>query len=165
MRTLLKVTLFVLLSLVTISSYAANQVPQGCYPENFTFEKGSLILNAKDNKQRLFFLYNISGQAIEVVHYGKQSFFNSNWQTYIGRGLASAFAADEKQYEIACGIRKETKIDQVPCEQVLSICDYARARFELSNQGSYWVAENQSPRRLVYQIRKKGIRFRRLKRR
>ena len=165
MRSFFIASCLLLLSAFTLNSHAARLLPPGCHAGNFSFEKGSLLLNTKDNKQRLFFIYNTTKGNVELAHYGKQTFFNNTWQTYLGKGLVSAFAVDERNYEIACGINKGREIDQVPCENVISVCDFTRARFELSNNGSYWVTENKYSKHLIYELRRKGIRLRRIRRR
>jgi hypothetical protein len=134
----------------------AGTFPPNCEPVNFSFSEQRVLFNTQNPEgQHLYLLFNGGDEEIILSHKNKNTFVDIGWQTTLQPERWSAFAVNEINYPVTCEVDNPT-LAANPC-QALRICELLKAKFALSNQGSYWVAENGGLRLILGQIRKKGI--------
>ena len=69
----------------------------------------------------------------------------------------SAFASDTSDVHFQCFSGDKNDQKQINCREALTICEYPRVKFALSNMGSYWVSTNKPQKQVIRDSIKKGI--------
>jgi hypothetical protein len=147
---------FISLTAGVVLTAQAETFPPNCEPVNSSFSEQRVLFNTQNpGEQHLYLLFNAGKQVINLSYKNKNAFVDIGWQTSLKPGRWSAFAVNEDDYPITCEV-DDSAAAANPC-QALQICQLSKAKFALSNQGSYWVAENGSLREILSQVRKKGI--------
>jgi hypothetical protein len=133
--------------------------PNGCEVSGFAFQQNHLVLNDQD-KQTLFLIENTGQNAIEFEHIETQaeSFMTPKLESKIAPSQWSAFSSDISNFYFKCTTTQDDGSKrQVNCQDVLSVCQYPRAQFPLSNKGSYWVSTNKELSQVIKEAAAKGI--------
>lgn len=154
-------TLFALFAPIACS---ARDFPRGCESVGHQFSQQDLILKPKvaddaKSPQTLYMLKNTSRQTIIVRnHVNKEMIVAPVWEATIYRNRWAAFATNKAITKFQCQSQSRTKKKiAVNCEEVLDVCQYPRAKFSISNFGTYWVTSNQSLSGAIRQASRKGI--------
>lgn len=139
-------------------AHAATELPRGCEKINFQFSAQQLILNEKGG-QSLFLFHNRGVDAIELRRYPiSSSFMGPSLSATLAPDNWGAFASDLPASSFSCRMVKEGKAQgKVNCAEVISVCEYPRAKFALSNMGNYWVSANKTQQAIVTDVANKGI--------
>ncbi len=151
-------TTVALLCGVVTNAPAAGLFPHGCEVSGFGFQDQFVTFN--DTGQQMYFLVeNRSTLNIELERISTTpTFMTPKLQTKISAGEWAAFASDVDNTHFKCGIRnEENNVEQVRCSEVLSICQYPRVRFALSNMGTYWISTNKPQAQIIKESTNKGI--------
>jgi hypothetical protein len=81
-----------------------------------------------------------------------------NYQKILKKGQWSSFAMRAPELRFACMRRSSFGEDVYEnCQQALSICQYARAKFPYANRGTYWSEYNGAQKRVVRDVIKNGV--------
>ena len=135
---------------------AESQFPLGCKISGFGFKDGKLVLKQETAQatQTVYFIHNMAEHAVHL-HYIKDphAFMSPSWSTDISGDNWSAFAPDKDGVTFRCK-SNDSKID---CQEKLEVCQFAKAKFALSNKGDYWVASNKTQDAVVHAAVQKGI--------
>lgn len=135
--------------------------PQGCELSGFGFDDPYVIFNDSGN-QTYFLIQNSATQPIELQRVETEdAFMSPKLKVRMASNNWSAFASDMSNVNFQCflldAIDTENKPKRVNCREVLTLCQYPRAKFALSNRGSYWVSTNKSQQHVIRESIKKGI--------
>jgi hypothetical protein len=133
--------------------------PKGCEVSGFAFQQNHLVLNDQNN-QTLFLIENTGQHPIEFEHIETQaeSFMTPKLESKIAPSQWSAFSSDISNFYFKCiTTQDDGSKRQVNCQEVLSVCQYPRAQFPLSNKGSYWVSTNKELSQVIKEAAAKGI--------
>lgn len=146
-----------LCALLSCTVHAASTFPRGCEIVGFFYNQKDLILNETGN-QAYYLIQNRSDSTIELERYESGDTFMSpplhaiftpmNW---------GAFASDLKELHFKCYKKTAENTAMVDCQEVLDVCQYPRARFALSNKGSYWISSNKPQNLVIQDSVKQGI--------
>ncbi len=101
---------------------------------------------------------NISNATIELErHETEDVFMSPKLQSDLGASNWSAFASDIQGLHFNCYRNVDSNATKVDCRDVLSVCQYPRVKFALSNMGNYWVSTNKSQHQVIQDAVAKGI--------
>lgn len=153
---LYRVVTFVFFSSIAHHLFAT-PFPRGCETNGFGFSNHYLILNP-EGKQSFYLIENRTNQTIRIQrHETRDVFMSPKLITNLNSSSWSAFASDEDHTYFKCAIKEDTNMVAVNCSDVLEICQYPRARFALSNMGTYWVSTNKPLDMVIKEAVGKGI--------
>ncbi len=137
--------------------FCAESFPRGCEVSGFGYRDNYLVLNP-DGKQTFYLIQNKSTKTIQLQrHETRDVFMSPKMETNFAASNWSAFASDEQNLNFQCVTKENENTARVNCSDVLSICQYPRARFALSNMGNYWVSTNKPQNLVVKEAVAKGI--------
>ena len=143
---------------VSQASFAADGFPRGCEVSGYGFSKNYLVLNDTGN-QRFYLIQNRSEKSIELEHVetNPNVFMSPKLETKLGVSRWAAFASDVSHLYFQCFIRQGEERVVVNCGDALTVCEYPRVQFALSNKGNYWVSTDKNQQQVVQEATKKGI--------
>lgn len=150
--------LSIFLGLTSCVSTTLYAFPKGCEVSGFAFQNGHLVLN-DSQRQTLFMIQNQSHTNIELEHLetDPKVFMSPKLESKLDANQWSAFASDIPNFHFQCSIVQANNQRQpVHCETYLSVCQYPRAKFPLSNYGNYWVSTNKILTQVIEETVKKG---------
>ena len=147
----------VLSSLFLVTCASAGKFPRGCEVTGFAYNQNFLILSGISD-QSYYLIQNKSNTKIELERHGSDEIFMSPpLQASINSMNWSAFATDVKDINFKCYQHVSENTAIVNCQDVLEICQYPRAKFALSNMGTYWITSNKSQNAIIQESIAKGI--------
>ncbi len=150
-------TLLYALSALLMLPNAAFAFPQGCENAGFGFDDPYVIFNDVGN-QTFFLIQNHSDTTIELQRVETEdTFMSPKLQSKLGPNRWSAFASDTSNVHFQCFSNLDAKPERINCREALTICQYPRVKFALSNMGSYWVSTNKPQKQVIRDSIKKGI--------
>jgi len=103
--------------------------------------------------QQLFGFNNQSTQSTTLMFVNKTGSAQAGWDTKLGPNRWAVLALYGKSLTFSCMQNNKT----VPCQNVIKLCQFRRAEFDISSKGSYWVTENTQPDNLIESIAKRHI--------
>lgn len=134
--------------LTTGETFAKDVKPQfflGCHPVGHVFTEKGVVINplvVEDQHQTLYLFHNRATSEIKVKadqHVDPNfvpaltiNLSGDNWATFVTRKTDLGFECYNNRGE------------QISCKDVLEICQYPRAKFSGGNNGTYWLAVNQT---------------------
>jgi len=135
-------------TLLCVSASARAAFPRGCESSGFGFNDPYVIFN--DTEQQTFFLIeNHSTLPIQLERVETEdTFMSPKLESKLNPARWSAFASDMSHVHFQCFTRTEG---------ALTICQYPRAKFALSNKGTYWVSTNKPQKKIIHDATAKGI--------
>lgn len=142
---------------------AATTFPRGCEAVGFQYINNEIKLqpvkNEKNEVQTLYLLHNQAKFIIEVQNkVDKELIVAPIWKVSLRQKRWAAFAIDKKSILFNCKKpERNGTVAAINCQDVLAICQYPRAKFSLSNLGTYWVTNNRSKNEVVRRASGKGI--------
>jgi hypothetical protein len=155
-----KIIVFAALLVTMNSSNATNLFPRGCINTGYGFSNNYLVLN-EHGGQTLYFMQNRSNINIEFEHIETQSnvFMSPKLESKLYANHWSAFASDTAYTYFRCYKRVGTENEKIAvnCQDVLSVCQYTKVKFALSNMGNYWVSTDKPLQQVIRDSTKKGI--------
>lgn len=146
-------------SFILLASSCAIAYPKGCEVSGFAFQNNHLVLN-DNGQQTLFMIQNIGKVNLQVEHVETRPdvFMSPKLESKININQWSAFSSDIGNFYLKCSISDGDNVNvNVNCADYLSICQYPRAKFPLSNYGTYWVSTNKDISQVIQETVKKGI--------
>lgn len=153
----IKKYLLLLIALFADNLAYATSLPRGCEVIGFGFYDNYVMLNDTPN-QTFYLLQNFSDQKIELERLETRKIFMSpSLLIYLDPFKWAAIAIDLQNLYLQCFSKKNEIREQIACGDVLEICKYPRAKFALSNMGSYWVATNKTQKEVIREAVRKGI--------
>jgi len=149
-------TLSIVLLLSCTTAFAAD-FPRGCEASGFGFDDPYVIFN-DTNKQTFFLIQNHSDLPIQLERVETEdTFMSPKLESKINPTRWSAFASDISDVHFQCFVRTSGTPTLINCRQALTICQYPRVKFALSNMGSYWVSTNKPRKKVIHDASVKGI--------
>ena len=150
-------TLLYGLSAILLLPKAALALPQVCENTGFGFDDPYVIFNDSGN-QTFFLIQNHSDMNIELQRVETEdTFMSPKLQSKLKPNRWSAFASDTSNVHFECLTNLDAKRMRLNCREALTICQYPRVKFALSNMGSYWVSTNKPQKQVIRDSIKKGI--------
>ena len=151
------------ISSISVAKTKPNSIfPRGCETNGFVFYRDFLVVN-EHGKQTFYLIQNHSNQTIEMEHFETKAdtFMSPKLEAKLAPTHWSAFASDVEQLYLRCYLQakdnsKENRV-VVNCGDFLSVCQYPRVKFALSNQGSYWVSTDKTQYQVIQDATAKGI--------
>ncbi|MCH9757281.1 MAG: enhanced entry protein EnhB [Gammaproteobacteria bacterium] len=154
--TSLRPILYRLITLLFISN-TAFAFPHGCESSGFGFNDPYVIFN-DTGRQTFFLIQNHSDIKIELQRVETEdTFMSPKLRSNLNPDKWSAFASDTSDVHFQCLTYSNEKPIRINCRETLTICQYPRAKFALSNMGSYWVSTNKPQKQVIRDSIKKGI--------
>jgi hypothetical protein len=133
--------------------------PQGCELSGFGYDDPYLIFNDSGN-QTYYLIQNHSNSNIKLERVETEdTFMSPKLRSELKPDHWSAFASDTSNVHFQCFSNTNTddKPVRISCREALTICQYPRVKFALSNMGSYWVSTNKTQKQVIRDSIKKGI--------
>lgn len=150
-----KLLCFVVSAMVTTLAVA---FPRGCEVSGFGFDGPYVVFNDAE-KQSFFLIQNHSNINIELQRLNThEAFMSPKLQSKLNVNKWSAIATDISDLYFECFKHSsDGEPQRISCRDVLTICQYPRVKFALSNMGSYWVSTNKPQEQVIQESIKKGI--------
>jgi hypothetical protein len=131
--------------------------PHGCEASGFGFDDPYIIFNDTGN-QTYYLIQNHSDAQIELQRVETEdTFMSPKLKGTLSTKKWAAFASDTSDVHFQCFSGNGENKALINCREVLTICQYPRVKFALSNMGSYWVSVNKSQKQVIRESIKKGI--------
>jgi len=144
------------LFLFQAAAFAAD-LPHGCERVGFLHHGRDLVLNA-NGKQTFYLLKNNAREPITIErHTPEDAFMAPSMKIVLTPNQWAAFASDTTNLRFQCSAQNTEEVTPISCEAALDICQYPRAKFALSNMGTYWVSKNHPLPAVIREAVKKGI--------
>jgi len=167
MQYVIKTIIWLVIASLTIFSHIgysrSNDFPRGCEPKGFEFigENVKLHHTAQEDapQQTLYLLHNTSSKRLKIQNkVDKQAIVAPVWNVELNRYRWAAFATNKKEVIFRCkNLYRRANESSTSCQEVIEICQYPRAKFSISNYGTYWVTSNKSLNQTIRKAIKKGI--------
>lgn len=158
------IAFFTLTLLLCPITYANTKFPRGCEAVGYEFKDMNAVLQPKqqegeDSLQTLYMLRNASRNTLIVRnHVNKEAIVAPVWEATIYHNRWAAFATNKPLTKFQCQTQSRAQQKTIiDCKDVIEICQYPRAKFSISNFGTYWVTSNQSQSGAIRQAVQKGI--------
>src|SRR3990167_2552569 len=136
--------IFCILCILCLVPQIAFAFPRGCEVSGFGFDDPYVIFNDSGN-QNYYLIQNHTNADIELERVETEDrFMSPKLQSLLNPQKWAAFASDTSHIHFRCFSNINEKSTRVNCRKVLTICQYPRAKFALSNMGSYWVSTNKT---------------------
>jgi hypothetical protein len=131
--------------------------PQGCEASGFGFDDPYVIFNDTGN-QTYYLIQNHATTPIELQRVETEdTFMSPKLKGKLNTKKWAAFASDTSDVHFQCFSGSGENKALINCREILTICQYPRVKFALSNMGSYWVSVNKSQKQVIRESIKKGI--------
>ena len=144
------------LNLLPQPTFAINY-PRGCEVTGFAYQNEQLVLN-ETGEQTFYLIQNRREIPIELERYqDKEVFMSPKLTTRFSPNRYAAFASDMAQMHFQCFEQQLGERVAINCADALEVCQYPRAKFPLSNMGSYWISTNKTREQVIKDASEKGI--------
>lgn len=150
----MRIILSVIFALCALTAHAEIVMPQDCKP--VTIEGETVQLSTLT--PQVFLVHNMSNMDLWVTRPVAEAGAAAGWSSRLQAGNWSAFALNEKAFELSCIESKPGHEQQVPCSGVLLVCEWAGVKqpADLKN-GTYWAGEDMSLTALKTYIARRGF--------
>jgi len=150
----MKLVLSILLILLVHSVHAEEvTIPASCKP--VTIQGESVMLSAKN--PLLVIIHNVSNTDLWITHPVSEPSTNAGWSSHLQAGNWSALVLDKESFELSCIESKPGHEQQVPCNGVVSVCQWSKATMTQEAAGTYWAGENMTLAALMSHLGSRGI--------
>ena len=142
---------------LTSATTHAEAFPRGCEVTGFSYTQNYLTLN-ETGDQTYFLIQNRSDAKVQLERYDEtDSFMSPPLQAVLDPTNWAAFASDMKHLNFKCYKTVNENTSLIDCHQVLDVCQYPRAKFALSNMGTYWISTNKNQNDVIQDSVAKGV--------
>lgn len=136
--------------------------PLGCRDVGYRFVLKILNLRPEEagERQSLYFLYNTSQKPVNLYQMLKDDSTRSMYLNHVIRPRQWAvLSTSEKDLKYICTVDEAKKSygNIVDCAETLRVCEYARVKYGLNNQGNYWLVNSNSRNGAVQDVLRYGI--------
>lgn len=149
----IRMVFFVAMILSTAVAFAVEQFPSDCRPIVVTEEP--LILSTE--KPMLVMMHNLSNSDLWITHPVVEPSVNAGWSTRLEADHWSALVLREKKFELSCIESKPGHEQQVPCSDVLAICQWESLQIPQHLVGTFWAGENKTLSTLSAYLGRRGF--------
>jgi hypothetical protein len=106
-------------------------------------------------------IHNVSEADLWVTHpiSGSDPGANAGWSSRLQSKRWSALALDDKAFELSCIESKPGHEQQVPCSEVVILCQWQKMAGTNGSTGSFWVAENMPLSDLLGHVEQRGFKL------
>ncbi len=136
--------------------------PLGCRDVGYQFELKTLNLLPEEagERQSLYFIFNALPQSINLYQMRKDDSTRSLYLNHVIRSRQWAvLSTSEKELKYICTV-DDAKLSYgkiVDCAESLKVCEYARVKYGMNNQGNYWVVGSNTSGGAVGEVNRYGI--------
>ncbi len=137
-------------------TYAQEIFPRGCIP---IVVRGELVTLSAE-KPLIAMIHNLSNTELWVTHPvtadpGAQAGWSSRLES--GRWSALALDSKSKQFKLSCIESKPGHEQQIPCSDVLAVCQWPNTQMPEEKTGTFWAGENMDMLPLKAYIERLGF--------
>ncbi|STX30123.1 Enhanced entry protein EnhB [Legionella beliardensis] len=130
----------VMLLIINTLAYGQATFPTGCNPISV---QGETVL-LKTKQPVVFLIYNNAADDLWITHPVSEPSASAGWSSRLETHNWSAFALDQKSFELSCIESKPGHEQQIPCAGILSICKWPALKIPAGTTGTFWAAENMN---------------------
>lgn len=139
--------LSLVLSLVSIDIFAADQYNNYCVPVKLNAKNKIIYLDGKAaaKSAKLFYIHNIAKTEVRLDHgMSNNPHASAGWGSHFQANNWSVILLDKANFSVNCAVQdKDGKDKTVNCASVISICE-AKLPDGAKVEASYWVSEDKS---------------------
>lgn len=148
------------------AGYAAekkdDKPPLGCKDVGYKYELKVLNLLPAEagERQSLYFIFNALAQPINLYQMRKN---DSTRRMYLNHVIHprqwAVLSTSEKEIKYICTV-DDAKLSYgkiVDCAESLKVCEYARVKYGMNNEGNYWLANSNTSGGAVNEVIRYGI--------
>jgi hypothetical protein len=160
----------VILMVLTGFGYAAtgpvtekeDKYPLGCKDIGYQFELKTLTLLPEQagERQSLYFVFNALPTNINLYQMRKGDSTRTLYLNHVIHARQWAvLSTSEKELKYICTVDQEklTYGKVVDCAQSIKVCEYARVKYGMNNQGNYWLVNSNTNGGAVREVLHYGI--------
>lgn|SRR3990167_806921 len=155
----MKKIFFTIILIFSSSVFSATLFPKACQVSGLRYHHDAVILFSQHTaKPRLYAIHNISKYPLWITHVVKNPSASAGWASALSPGHWSAILITEHEFNLVCQLQKKTgSMKNIPCSQVIRLCQFSVVNPAHPVDGSYWVVENVALHALVPKIRSRGL--------
>ena len=136
--------------------------PLGCRNVGYKFELKILDLLPEDagEKQSLYFVFNSLPQSVNLYQMLKDDSTRSLYLNHTVRSREWAvLSTSEKELKFICTVddAKQSYGKVVDCSESIKVCEYARVKYGMNNEGNYWLVNSNTSGGAVNEVLHYGI--------
>jgi hypothetical protein len=136
--------------------------PLGCKDVGYKYELDTLFLLPEEagERQSLYFIFNQLTQNINLYQMRKGDSSRTLYLNHVIKPREWAvLSTSEKEVRYICTVddKKLTYGKIVDCAQSVKVCEYARVKYGMNNQGNFWVVNSNTSGGAVAEVLHYGI--------
>lgn len=118
--------------------------PRGCASSGHLYKKDALLILPDSQKQTVYLINNHDYKNVQVKYFDPKHPNLGTWNTVLKSRRWSSFAADMPMLFTCKRLgHKNATSEKVNCEDVLTVCQYPRAKVPLHMHGTYFIIRDQ----------------------
>lgn len=151
----MKSLLAILIILSSWMTHAQEIFPTGCIP---LAVQGELVKLSTD-KPLIAMIHNLSNTDLWITHPVTDSGAQAGWSSRLESGKWSALALDSqtKKFTLSCIESKPGHEQQIPCSDVLAVCQWPDTKMPEKKSGTFWAGEDMDMLPLKAYIERLGF--------
>ena len=136
--------------------------PLGCRDVGYKYKLKTLELLPAEagERQSLYFIFNALPQSINLYQMLKDDSTRSMYLNHVIRSRQWAvLSTSEKKLNYICTV-DDPKVSYgkiVDCAESIKVCEYARVKYGMNNEGNYWVVSSNTSGGAVNEVIHYGI--------
>ena len=152
----------IILSLVTLfsmTSFAAEKFSDQCRNSGISFEQNDVSFFSQHTaKPRLYAITNHFFHPIWLTNSEKSAGVGAGWDSQLSPHQWSVLLVTQKNFSLKCHWQKKPGvISNIPCDKVITVCQFSDFTVNHPVSGGYWVTENILFSQLIPRIQKRGF--------
>ena len=149
----MKFILTSIFTLIAVSSFAKEVLPSGCVPKAIDSNEAILYTN----NTSFFMIHNISEHDLWLTHPVVEPSASAGFSSNIKANKWSAFVLVEPSFKISCVETKPGHEQQVPCADVIALCEFPNIAIPQNLYATFWAGENMSLAELIAYVGRRGF--------
>lgn len=137
-----------------------SEFPQGCGQGGYSYSGQTIAFTSDGStKQRIYLIKNTANYIVVLNNVSQNNGMDAGWATRLDPGHWSALAMNRNQFTLSCMARREVppSLSYVSCSEAVKVCAITPSMQNNSQNGSFWIAENQDLNSVMRAITSKGF--------
>ncbi|MDP3705604.1 MAG: hypothetical protein Q8R24_06800 [Legionellaceae bacterium] len=151
----MKYLLVIMSMLSSWTTYAQEVFPSGCVP----FVVRGELATLSTEKPLIVMIHNLSSAELWITHPVTDAGAQAGWSSRLESGKWSALALNSqtKKFKLSCIESKPGHEQQIPCSDVLAVCQWPNTQMPEEKTGTFWAGENMDMLPLKAYIERLGF--------
>lgn len=148
----LKYSILLFCYLLLSNVHAEEIFPPKCQPVVISDE----IVPLSTTKPTVIMIHNLSTTELWLTHPSQEGRANAGWSSRVQSDNWSALALDRKKFTLNCIESRPGHEQQIPCKEVVAVCQMQDVTVPEHLSGTFWAGENMAMAPLIAYIKRRG---------